>query len=96
MIKIYTTNKNGNIELTKQELMELIEEVKRECREEKPQSIIPECPTEFIMPECPTEPIWTPPYCATAVVADDNRHRKNDATSKGEIFLRLAKELSFQ
>lgn len=93
MIKIYTTNKNGNIELTKQELMELIEEVKRECREEKSQPIIPECPTEFIVPECPTEPIWATPYCTVA--ADDSRHRKNNTTSKGEIFSKLVKELNF-
>lgn len=90
MIKIYTTNQHGKIELTKQELMELIEEVKRECREEKPQPAIP----QLTVPNRPShtiQPIWTAPCCA-----DDVEYRKNEVTSKGEIFSRLVKELSFQ
>lgn len=90
MIKIYTTNQNGNIELTKQELMELIEEVKRECREEKPQFAIPQL-TVRSYPSHTIQPIQPAPCCV-----DDVGYRKNDVTSKGEIFSKLIKELSFQ
>lgn len=90
MIKIYTTNQNGKIELTKQELLELIEEVKRECREEKSQPAIPQL-TVSSHPGHTIQSVWPAPCCA-----DDVGYRKNDVTSKGEIFSRLVKELSFQ
>lgn len=89
MIKIYTTNQNGKIELTKQELMELIEEVKRECREEKSQPAIPQL-TARHYPSHTTQPIQPAPC-----YADDTGYRKNVVTSSSEIFSRLAKELNF-
>lgn len=89
MIKIYTTNQNGNIELTKQELMELIEEIKRECRKENPQPAIPQLAVSN-RPSHTIQPIRTAPC-----YADDVEYRKNKAANKSEVFLRLAKELNF-
>ena len=89
MIKIYTINQNGKIELTKQELMELIEEVKRECREEKPQPAIPQL-TARHYPSHTIQPIQLAPC-----YADDTGYRKNVVTSSSEIFSRLAEELNF-
>lgn len=86
MIKIYTTNQNGKIELTKQELMELIEEIKRECRKENPQPAVPNHPAY------PIQPIWATPYCTTAT--DDINYRKDKAANKSEVFSRLIKELN--
>lgn len=90
MIKIYVTNQNGKVELTEQELMELIEEVKRECREEKSQPAIPQL-TVSSRPSHTIQPIQPAPCCA-----DDIGYRKNDVTGKGEIFSKLIKELVFQ
>lgn len=89
MIKIYTTNQNGKIELTKQELMELIEEIKRECRKENPQPAIPQLAVSN-RPNHTIQSILAAPCCA-----DDAGYRKNEAANKSEVFLRLAKELNF-
>ena len=87
MIKIFTTNQNGKIEFTKQELLDFIEEIKRECEKEEHQ-ITPVNP-----PVLPNHPIWTTtPYCVINPDGSvDDIRIKGD---KGGVFNELLKELN--
>lgn len=90
MIKIFATNQNGKIEFTKQELLDFIEEIKRECKKEEHQ-IAPNGPS--VHPNHPISPIWTTtPYCVIKPdgSVDDIRIREG----KGGVFNELLKELN--
>lgn len=92
MIKIFTTNQNGKIELTKQELLDLIEEIKLECKEREWHRINPAKPS--ILPDLPDYPIWTTsPY--HAVKPDDSVDNIRIREGKGGIFDELLKELGY-
>ena len=72
MIKIFTTNQNGKIEFTKQELLDFIEEIKRECRKEEHQIGLVNPPV------LPSHPIWTTtPY--RTIKSDGSDGFVNDA-----------------
>lgn len=86
MIKIFTTNQNGKIEFTKQELLDFIEEIKQECRKEEHQ-IDPINPSVL-----PVHPIWTTtPYLA--VKPEGSVDNVGIREGKGGIFDELLKEL---
>ena len=88
MIKIFTTNQNGKIEFTEQELLDFIEEIKRECRKEERQ-ITPNNPTTL-----PSQSIWTiEPYCA--VKPEGPMSNVGIREGKGGIFDELLKELGY-
>lgn len=86
MIKIFTTNQNGKIEFTKQELLDFIEEIKQECRKEEHQ-IDP-----INSPVLPNHPNWTiTPYCT--IKSDDSVDDIRIREDRGGIFNELLKEL---
>lgn len=88
MIKIFTTNQNGKIEFTKQELLDFIEEIKQECRKEERQ-IDPINPSVLS-----NLPIYTTtPY--RAVKPDSSVDNVKIRESKGGIFDELLKELGY-
>ena len=88
MIKIFTTNQNGKIEFTEQELLDFVEEIKLECRKEEHQ-IAPANPTIL-----PTQSIWTTtPYLAVKPEGSANNVRTREG--KGGIFDELLKELGY-
>ena len=89
MIKIFTTNQNGKIEFTEQELLDFVEEIRLECKEREWRRINPA--TSSVLPN---HPIWTTtPYLAVKPdnSVDDVRIRE----SKGGIFDELLKELNY-
>lgn len=88
MIKIFTTNQNGKIEFTKQELLDFIEEIKQECRKEEHQ--IDPINSSVL----PNHLIWTTtPY--RAVKPDDSVNNAKIREGKGGIFDELLKELGY-
>lgn len=88
MIKIFTTNQNGKIEFTEQELLDFIEEIKLECKEREWHRINPTNPSVL-----PNYPIWTTtPY--RAIKSDDSVDDIRIREDKGGIFNELLKELS--
>lgn len=103
MIKIFTTNQNGKIEFTKQELLDFIEEIKLECKEREWHRINPDTPS--VLPNHPNHPIWTTtPYLAIKPDGSDGSDGSdgpvNDARirireDKGGIFNELLKELGY-
>lgn len=91
MIKIFTTNQNGKIEFTKQELLDFIEEIKLECKVREWHRINSAKPS--VDPNHPNHPIWTiTPYCTIKPdgSVDDIRIREG----KGGVFNELLKELN--
>jgi hypothetical protein len=88
MIKIFTTNQNGKIEFTEQELLDFIEEIKLECKEREWHRNNPAKPS--ILPE---HPIWTTtPYLAVKPEGSVDNARIREG--KDGIFNELLKELS--
>lgn len=88
MIKIFTTNQNGKIEFTEQELLDFIEEIKLECKEREWHRINPTASSVL-----PNHPIWTTtPYLAIKPdgSVDDVKIREG----KGGIFSELLRELN--
>lgn len=94
MIKIFTTNQNGKIEFTEQELLDFVEEIRLECKEREwhrinsaTSSVLPNRPNR------PNHPIWTTtPYLAITPNSSVNDARINEG--KGGIFNELLEELS--
>ena len=91
MIKIFTTNQNGKIEFTEQELLDFIEEIKLECKEREWHRI--NSTTSSVLPNHPNHPIWTTtPYLAVKPEGSVDNVRIREG--KGGIFNELLKELS--
>lgn len=91
MIKIFTTNQNGKIEFTKQELLDFIEEIKLECKVREWHRINSANPANPSV--LPNHPIWTTtPYCD--IKSDDSMNDIKIREGKGGIFNELLKELN--
>lgn len=86
MIKIFTTNQNGKIEFTKQELLDFIKEIEQECKKERHQAT-PVNPA--------VSPIWTTPYFAVEQ-ADSSSEIGARKMNKNDVFNELLKELGCQ
>lgn len=89
MIKIFTTNQNGKIEFTEQELLDFVEEIKLECKERERHRINPA--TSSVPPSHPIQTIT--PY--RAIKSDVSANDVGIREDKGDIFAELLKELGY-
>lgn len=89
MIKIFTTNQNGKIEFTEQELLDFVEEIKLECKEREWHRINLAKPS--ILPDHTIHAIT--PYLAVKPEGSANNVRTREG--KGGIFDELLKELGY-
>lgn len=89
MIKIFTTNQNGKIEFTEQELLDFIEEIKLECKEREWHRINPA--TSSVPPSHPIQAIT--PY--RSIKSDASANDVGIREDKDGIFAELLKELGY-